>query len=173
VEFAIEIVLLFRNGNCSKKKYEIWNERRLMPRYNITKKCQEMEMPEMPEQWLVAAIDKCGKQFARNLITTSELVNYILDIFADSDAVYSEIIPSLWDSIPAGARFEFIEALRAAMHPEFRYHAFEIGGSRGLTDDERRFQQERNARRVNAWATEFLRFLDSNEAFDNRRSSKR
>jgi hypothetical protein len=118
-------------------------------------------MSESQKQWLVADISKYGRQIARGFVTAREYADKVFDLWADSDRLYPEIIPALWQSIPESVRSDFTAALRVSVLPDFRWHAFEIGGSRGLTEDERRIQADRNTKRVQAWALGFLRFLDS------------
>jgi hypothetical protein len=119
---------------------------------------------ETPEQHLLGVVRKCGGFVARGLVTGREFVNKVFDEFANAERVYPDVIPELWAEVPESIRGEFAEAVRDASRPEFRYHAFFIGGGRPMTEEELRRDADLRTSRVQAWAREFVRFWERVEA---------
>lgn len=115
-------------------------------------------MHETPEQHLLTAVRKCGKFVVRGLVTTPEFINKVFDEFAEIDRVYPDLLPELWRAVPEGIRSEFTTAIYDAARPDFRYHAFFIGG-RQMTKDELRRDADLRTVRVRAWATAFVSFF--------------
>jgi hypothetical protein len=116
---------------------------------------------QTPEEQLLAVFRRCGKHAARGVVTAVEFINRVFDEFASLDRVYPEIIPALWDLVPDVIRNEFAAGVRRASAPGFRYHAFHIGGNLPPpTEEELRRDADLRTARVQAWAAEFVRFLD-------------
>jgi hypothetical protein len=114
---------------------------------------------ETPEQHLLGTVRKCAGLVVRGLVTGREFINKVLDEFAHTEGVYPELMPDLWAVIPDSIRGEFAEAIRDAARPDFRYHAFYIGGGRPMTEEELQRDADLRTARVQAWAREFVRFL--------------
>jgi hypothetical protein len=115
------------------------------------------------QDYLLGEVTRTGNSFVRGIITEREFVNKVLGLFAHSEHVFVELIPKLWQAIPAALRVEFASSIREAAKPDFRYHAFYIGGGRPQTEDEILRDANLRTSRVRAWALEFVRFLDSLE----------
>jgi hypothetical protein len=120
-------------------------------------------MGHTPEEELVAVFRRMGTHAARGTVTGVEFTTRVFDEFASLNRVYPEVIPVLWELVPAVIREEFVGALRGATAAEFRYHAFHFGGGRPMTEDELRRDADLRTARVRAWAVEFVRFLDGLE----------
>lgn len=114
---------------------------------------------ETPEQRLLGIVRKCARFVVRGFITGREFINKVFDEFAHAERVYPEVVPELWAAVPDGARAEFIEAIRGAVRPDFRYRAFYIGAGRPMTEEELQRDAELRTARVQRWAREFERFL--------------
>jgi hypothetical protein len=114
---------------------------------------------ETPEQHLLGVVRKCAGFVVRGIVTGREFINKVFDEFAHTERVYPEVVPELWAAVPNGTRAEFAEAIRDAVRPDFRYHAFYIGGGRPMTEEELQRDAELRTARVQAWAREFARFL--------------
>ena len=116
-------------------------------------------MRRAPEQHLLGVVRKCAGLIVRGIVTGREFINKVFDEFAHAERVYPELVPELWATVPDGIRGEFAKAIRDAAQPDFRYHAFYIGGERPMTEEELRRDADLRTARVQAWAREFVRFL--------------
>jgi hypothetical protein len=116
-------------------------------------------MRETPEQYLLGVVRKCAGLVVRGIVTSREFINRMFDEFAYAERVYPELVPELWAAIPDGVRSMFAEAVRDAARPDFRYHAFYLGGEPPMTEEELRRDAELRTGRVQAWVREFVRFL--------------
>jgi hypothetical protein len=117
-------------------------------------------MHRTPEQ-LLDVIRKTGIIFLRTVITAQEFINKVFDEFALTECVYPDLVPELWQVIPAEVRDDFAIAVRNAARPDFRYIAFYIGSEQSMSEDELRRAADLPTQRVQAWAREFVRYLDS------------
>jgi hypothetical protein len=121
-------------------------------------------MLESPDQHLISVFRKFRPFAASGLISPQEYINKLFDTFSSIDQVYPELIPSLWELVPQNVRDEFAAEVRRASLSGFRWHPFYIGGSRPMTEEELRQDEELLTARVRAWAVEFVLFLEGESA---------
>jgi hypothetical protein len=113
-----------------------------------------------PGQHLVNNARRFAALVVRGIIFPDEFISSIFDDFAYAERVYPEVVPELWGVIPDSVRSKFVEAIRDATRPDFRYPPFYIGGSRPQTEEELRRDADLRTARVQAWACEFVKFFD-------------
>jgi hypothetical protein len=119
-----------------------------------------------PDQRLLANLRRLKSGFEQQVITNREFIDSFFYEFAQADRVYGEIIPDLWDMIPASLQAEFASRIRDAVRPDFQWRPFYINGSQGTDDGDRRKCDQVGTARIRAWAIEFIRYLDSLDAVD-------
>ena len=64
-------------------------------------------MQETPAEYLVRVFRNCGRFIAQGRITGQEFIWRTFDELAHIDRVYTEVIPDLWEPIPADFRPDF------------------------------------------------------------------
>ena len=116
-------------------------------------------MRETPEEYLIGVVRKCAGSVVRGIVSGREFVNKVFDEFAHTERVYPGAVPELWAAVPNSTRVEFAEAIHDACQPEFRYHAFYIGGGRPMNEEELQRDAELRTARIRAWTFEFASFL--------------
>jgi hypothetical protein len=114
---------------------------------------------ETPEQHLLGVVRKCAEFVVRGNVTGREFINKVFDEFAHTERVYPEVVPDMWAAVPESIRGEFAEAISYAVGPDFRYHAFYVGGGRPLTEEELQRDADLRTARIQAWARAFVSFL--------------
>ena len=121
-------------------------------------------MSHTSEQNLLEMIQRVAAFYNRSIITALEFINKVFDEFAHTERVYPELVAELWEAIPETVRSDFVKAVRDAARPEFRYRGFYIGGGRPMSEVELQRDADLRTERVQAWAREFVRYLESLEA---------
>lgn len=101
----------------------------------------------------------------RNLISGEEYVNSMLYMLSASDQPCRETVVRLWETVPQRLQESFIQMIRRATERDFRWHPFHIGGNPPpQTGEVLRRSADLNTARLQAWALEFVRFWDAEQA---------
>jgi hypothetical protein len=97
----------------------------------------------------------------RRLISETEYINATFDLLASTEDVCREMVARIWETVPTALHSTFMQSIRGATSPEFRWHAFYIGGDvQPMTEDEERRDADLRIARIRAWAFEFVRFWE-------------
>jgi len=113
------------------------------------------------EHPIINSARKLNRAFDRKLVTSSELVQHVVDELAASDTVLPELIPEICESIPVSARNEFKTMLASALKPGFTWRPF-LGVP--MTEQEIQLQRELHGNRIRVWADLILKHLNNSNA---------